>query len=91
MIAIPSAFTPNNDGINDIYRIPATEGTVIATMKIYSRWGQLLYDDMADLGWDGTYGGVAQPNATYTCFVTYYQKLHPNIIFSKMGTFDLLR
>ena len=90
-IAIPNAFTPNNDGKNDLYQIQALEGTIVASVKIYDRWGLLLFDDINDLGWDGTYKGVAQNTGSYSCYVTYYQKIYPDKLFYKMGSFDLLR
>jgi large repetitive protein len=90
-IAIPDAFTPNNDGKNDLYFIKASDGTVVSSVKIYDRWGMLLFDDMNNLGWDGTFKGVAQTTGTYTCYITYYQKLYPEKPFYKMGSFNLLR
>jgi gliding motility-associated-like protein len=90
-IAIPDAFSPDNDGKNDLYIIPAIDGTIIASVKIYDRWGTLLFDDVSNAGWDGTYKGVAQPVATYTCYITYYQKLYPGSLFYKVGTFNLFR
>lgn len=90
-IAIPGAFTPNGDGKNDLYTIPAIDGTVVASVRIYSRWGQLVYSDTGGQGWDGIYNGTPQPSGTYTCFVDYYQKLYPDIILCRVGAFDLLR
>ena len=66
IVYVPSAFTPNNkDGLNDtlkFYGLPPMN----ATMKIYSKWGQLLYSS-ADVksGWDGTVGGSMAPEGTY--------------------------
>jgi gliding motility-associated-like protein len=90
-IAIPDAFTPNGDGSNDLFFIPTTDSTVVSSIKIYDRWGMLLFDDTADHGWDGTYRGAAQPIGTYTCYVAYYQKLYPDRPFYKMGSFNLFR
>ena len=90
-IAIPDAFTPNNDGKNDLYFIKASDGTVVSSVKIYDRWGMLLFDDTNNLGWDGTFKGVAQSTGTYSCYITYYQKLYPEKPFYKMGSFNLLR
>ncbi len=56
-IFIPNAFTPNNDGRNDVFRI---FGHTIreTSLQIFNRWGELVYsgDGFKD-GWDGTYKG----------------------------------
>ncbi len=57
---IPNAFSPNDDGINDVFRLESTDEAMdrIEGMKIYSRWGDLLFEaDRRDQGkppsWDG--------------------------------------
>jgi large repetitive protein len=68
-VYIPNAFTPNNDGKNDIFLI---YGNTIssAKMSIYTQWGQLIFqsDNVAN-GWDGTFKGVNQPNGVYVYMV----------------------
>jgi gliding motility-associated-like protein len=63
---IPIVFSPNNDGVNDIFTI---NGENIAEMegKIFNRWGQELFSwDKPKSGWDGrTYSGVETPEGTY--------------------------
>ncbi len=56
---IPSAFTPNGDGINDFFGVKA-QGLKEFKMEIYNRWGEVVFssDDINDL-WDGTYEGKA--------------------------------
>lgn len=56
---IPSAFTPNGDGINDRFGVKALNITQF-NLKIFNRWGELIFetDDVGDL-WDGTYKGEA--------------------------------
>jgi gliding motility-associated-like protein len=52
-IFIPNAFTPNGDGINDVYRV-ATRSLVSFELSIYNRWGQLIFTTTdASQGWDG--------------------------------------
>ncbi len=54
---IPSAFTPNGDGKNEIFR-PRFMGYVKLEAYIFDRWGNMLYYwNTLDGGWDGTYGG----------------------------------
>ena len=54
--AVPNAFTPNGDGVNDRFNLVASEGTPqILTFRVYNRWGQLVYENGApESGWDGT-------------------------------------
>ncbi len=67
-IYVPKAFTPNNDGQNDLlYPIPVgiREMTVF---RVYNRWGGLVYDNKtatSSTGWDGTYNGKPLPLGTY--------------------------
>lgn len=61
----PSSFTPNNDGLNDIFKVFG-QFTAQVEFKIFNRWGELLFitDDL-DKGWDGTYKSNAMPEGTY--------------------------
>ncbi|MBQ8047099.1 MAG: gliding motility-associated C-terminal domain-containing protein [Prevotella sp.] len=70
-LEFPNAFSPNGDGINDIYK--AKEGwqsLVEFHAYIYNRWGQLLYEwtDPAG-GWDGTYKGNDVKQGVYFVLV----------------------
>lgn len=63
MVFIPNAFTPNGDGQNDIFYPRGAGLKVIKTLRIYNRWGELLFsregiqlNDESN-GWDGTYKG----------------------------------
>ncbi|MBW6484058.1 MAG: gliding motility-associated C-terminal domain-containing protein [Vicingaceae bacterium] len=64
-IYIPNVFTPNNDGINDIFEV---KGSYIENIEvtIFNRWGNELYTwkDIND-GWDGNYKGELVPDGTY--------------------------
>ncbi len=61
-VFVPTGFTPNNDGINDELLVHAHEHTSITSIRIFDRWGELVYerkDFMANdpIGWDGTFRG----------------------------------
>lgn len=63
---IPNAFTPDDDGINDIYYIPVTNYRTF-TLRIFDRFGRLLFrSEDPYSGWDGTYNGKACPVGVYT-------------------------
>lgn len=66
---VPNAFTPNDDGINDVFRI-YSEGVQQADVFIFDRWGEKIYEwSGMDGGWDGrTRGSRAEPGA-YVYFV----------------------
>jgi gliding motility-associated-like protein len=65
-IFIPSGFTPNADGKNDVLR-PVTVGiTKLNYFTIFNRWGQKVFSSTElNKGWDGTYNGEPQPSGTY--------------------------
>ena len=52
---IPNSFTPNNDGDNDIF-YPVSTGFNSYNMKIFDRWGGIIFDE-DDLAWDGNTNG----------------------------------
>jgi gliding motility-associated-like protein len=56
---IPSAFTPNGDGMNDLFRVRGLKYQRIVEFKVYNRWGEVVYDYRTGdaQGWDGTYKG----------------------------------
>ena len=58
-IEIPVLVTPNNDGVKDLFEVPAlTEAYPDSRIKIFDRWGKVLAEFKAsDGGWDGTYNG----------------------------------
>ena len=67
----PAAFTPNNDGLNDVFGPTVTAGLVTITdFRIYNSWGEEVYDVGDDTPWDGTAAGVDQPAGTYVYYIT---------------------
>lgn len=89
-ILVPSAFTPNGDGKNDVSKPVLLGITKLIYFSIYNRWGQLLFStNQENKGWDGTFNGVAQPAGTYV-----YQALGTdylgNSVYRK-GTIVLIR
>ncbi len=63
---MPNAFTPNGDGVNDQFRIPARTTIQLKEFSIYNRWGELVFTtSQAAQGWDGTYQGKKQNTGVY--------------------------
>lgn len=74
---IPTAFSPNDDGSNDVFKIES--GSISqASMEIYNRWGEkMLETDKPSIGWDGTYRGQFCPNDYYVYVIKYKGKKTP--------------
>jgi gliding motility-associated-like protein len=70
---IPNIFSPNNDGINDDFRMLGSACRLEAfEMKIYDRWGGLLFTSQDErFGWDGTSEGKRLDPGVYTYTIKY--------------------
>ncbi len=67
---MPSAFTPNNDGLNDIFRIPPGALITLSEFSIFNRWGKKIFtSNDTSKGWDGKVSGVQQQNGVYIYFI----------------------
>lgn len=68
--SIPNAFTPNGDGLNDIFRVSGLYRNIDFNMIVYDRWGRMLFESKdIDKGWNGTYNGVICPSDAYIWMV----------------------
>ncbi len=89
-ILVPSGFTPNNDGKNDIIKAIPIGIKLFQYFNVYNRFGQLLYSSPEiGKGWDGNFGGTSQPAGTYV-YTTQGIDYLGNVIFRK-GTVVLIR
>ena len=87
---IPTAFSPNEDGINDVFRPFFTPGYVrkFNVLQIYDRWGGLQYEwqgglDTSEIpGWDGKVNGRVIDSGLYV-FVMEYERTDRSIIIEK--------
>ena len=64
---MPSAFSPNNDGLNDEFRLCNVQFQKLVEFSIYNRWGQMVYHNTTDpkKGWDGTFNGSPAAMGVY--------------------------
>ncbi len=62
LVAIPDGFTPNGDGFNDVFTIHHSTAIDLVELKIFNRWGELVYEAN---DWDGVYKDKKQPMDTY--------------------------
>ncbi len=65
-VEVPNAFSPNGDGINDTWKIKYLESYPGATIEVFNRYGQLVYQSVGyDKEWDGTFKGNPLAVGTY--------------------------
>lgn len=71
LLVVPTAFTPNNDSLNDTYR-PVSKRLKNIRLDIYDTWGSLVYSETGDVlvGWDGKIKGFNAENGNYYSKVT---------------------
>ncbi|MBL7778628.1 MAG: gliding motility-associated C-terminal domain-containing protein [Chitinophagales bacterium] len=92
---IPTAFTPNGDGLNDRFEFDVLGATNLE-VSIYNRWGQRVYYNESqpngitgNYGWDGMFDGKAAPDDTYVyrITITYFNTVKRDI----EGTVNIMR
>lgn len=63
---IPNAFSPNDDGINDTWKIEPLEAYPLAVLKVFNRYGQMIFSNNGtSKQWDGKYKSTKQPVGAY--------------------------
>ena len=70
-IYAPTAFTPNGDGVNDLFLPVYVNISKLEYLRIFDRWGKLIFETN-DMGkaWDGTYNGKPLPMDTFVFVIT---------------------
>ncbi len=69
-VFVPTAFTPNGDGLNDVLRPLAVGIQDIRRFEVFNRWGQRVFSTRINgAGWDGTVNGKPQPANTFVWYV----------------------
>ena len=89
-VFVPTAFTPNNDGLNDIFK-PLVDGKLVQyRFTIYNRWGQIVFQTREfKKGWDGTLHGLKMDSNIYIWVCTY--QFAGEEIKTEKGTVAILR
>ena len=87
---LPNAFTPNNDGLNDVFRIESVSYQRLTEWSIYNRYGQQVFftTDM-NASWDGTYRGQPCDAGVYYYLLQYIRT--DNKLDQQKGEVHLLR
>ena len=90
-LMIPTAFSPNGDGTNDTFRIANNQYFEKINLRIYNRWGELLFQSTENItGWDGTYKSVNQELDSYIYYIDAIDK-GTQKKQSATGSFSLIR
>ncbi|HXB13699.1 MAG TPA: gliding motility-associated C-terminal domain-containing protein, partial [Bacteroidia bacterium] len=88
-VFIPTGFSPNGDGQNDVLLL---KGDCIQAVdfNIYDRWGNVVFRTQSmSQGWDGTYMGKPMETGTYSYFITVLT--NTGTTSSKKGSISLVR
>lgn len=87
---IPTAFTPNGDGRNDLLRVRVTGQIELKYFKVFNKWGELVFEtnNYSD-GWDGKHKGEMQNTGSYIWFAEG-RDIQGNTVADK-GMFTLIR
>ena len=86
-VTITNAFSPNGDGINDLWNIPGLSSYADCSVQIFNRYGQLLFQSKGyTTPWNGTFNGQIVPIGTY-----YYIISTDKISGKKSGSVTVLR
>ena len=74
-VFLPNAFSPNGDGVNDVFRAVTSAGIQLIHFSIYNRWGQLVWktNDYTK-GWDGNFNGESSTNNSTTYYYMFNYK-----------------
>ncbi len=67
-VYVPTAFSPNGDGVNDLFRARVNDDVSAFRMTVYNRWGAVVFDSTnPEAGWNG----AQEPNGTYVWVLVY--------------------
>jgi gliding motility-associated-like protein len=91
-VFIPNAFSPNGDGVNDIFRVTTATGVELIQFEVYDRWGVRAWatNDFRS-GWDGTYKDQKDANMNTFFYIFKYLCLTDGKIYTKKGDINLIR
>ena len=91
IVAVPKAFTPNGDNLNDILKLINGAGLKqFNSIKIFNRFGKIVYmSTNLSEGWDGKFNGIDQEMDAYTYLIDYITYKDEHI--TKTGSVILLR
>lgn len=95
VLYVPNTFSPNNDGMNDYFFPRSNKGVVIKSLRIYNRWGQVVFQksnfpaNNYAYGWDGKFNNATQKSDVYV-YIMEVECSNGNTVIRK-GDVSLLR
>ena len=100
---VPNAFTPNGDGVNDLFYFVSLNQLEDVTFEIFNRYGERIHSAFAKVldsslqdeliktfAWDGTYKGSKVPTGTYIYRLTY-KRLGNTRVYDTTGTINVIQ
>lgn len=90
-MAFPNSFTPNDDGLNDLFR-PIRDGRQdIIVFRIVNRWGNVVFESASTdgNGWDGKFAGRPEDMGVYNYYIKY--RCLDGVIYEQKGDVTLIR
>jgi gliding motility-associated-like protein len=86
---MPTGFTPNHDGLNELYKIPSNVALTLKDFSVFDRWGNRIFSTVdINKGWDGTSHGRPCDSGVFVYMIR--GKNDKGEVFIK-GTFTLIR
>lgn len=90
-IWVPNSFTPNEDGMNDVFKLETATDLDVFNFYIYNRWGQLIFESTnINYGWDGKYMNEYVKPDVYIWTLIYSGK-NSKVSQRKEGTVNVIR
>ena len=69
---MPTGFTPNGDGLNDVFRVKYPFPAKEFHLMVYNRWGSEVFEtNNINEGWDGTYKGEPSAQGSYVWIISF--------------------
>jgi len=91
VLYIPNAFTPDGDGVNDIFLALGKEINTFQLL-LFNRWGELIFtSNNINNGWNGRYKGKDSPMDVYVWKIKYSDYVNPEIVNEKIGHVTLIK
>jgi gliding motility-associated-like protein len=90
---IPNSFTPNGDGLNEVFNPVGNNDNIIEFyFAVYNRWGELIFETRdRNKGWDGTMNNQSVQMGVYVYKIDYSSYCSPDKTINKFGHIVLLR
>jgi gliding motility-associated-like protein len=87
---LPTAFSPNGDDTNDLFQVIFLDKAFLKEFKVFNRWGEIVYENVTEGAWDGTYKSIAQPTGVYMYIISWQLPGDPTATIIR-GNVTLLR